>query len=249
MLDKRIAEPSDNFRLVEQIVLSKIALDKNYKIIIDLDDNISRQMQVMFEKLVFDESDPDYYMQYYVPLFKKIFADKKFEYFVNYIFSGVNLPAIQDFNKKKKKDIEALKTDLVEYFNLLRATRELRYVKRNYNGPCYQFSEGKLYGKGIIKGKDILTGPWTFYYSFGNKKAEGLFNDKGEKEGAFSYYYFNGQLKGQEIYRNGKQEGAETYYSDQGAVTSRTTYKNGQPDGLHTTLRPLSPTVMANWMV
>lgn len=235
LLDKRTAEPSDNFRLVEQIVLSKIALDKNYKIIIDLDDNISRQMQVMFEKLVFDESDPDYYMQYYVPLFKKIFADKKFEYFVNYIFSGVELPAIQNFNKKRKKDIDALKSDLVEYFNLLRATRELQYAKRNSNGPSYHFSEGKLYGKGIIKGKDILAGPWTFYYAFGNKMAEGQFNDKGEKEGAFSYYYFNGQLKGQEVYRNGKQEGPETYYSDQGAVTSRSTYKDGQPDGQHTT--------------
>jgi uncharacterized protein len=234
MLDKRTGEPSDNFRLVEQIVLSKIALDKNYKIIISLDDKISRQAQVLLEKLVFDESDQDFYMQYYVPVFKKIFEDKKFEYFVNYIFSNVDLPAIQDFNKKKKKEIETLKTDLVGYFNLLRATRELQYAKRNTSGPRYHFDDGKLYGKGVIEGKDILTGPWTFYFSFGNKKAEGIFNDKGEKNSAFSYYFFNGQLKAQEIYRNGKQEGVETYYFEQGGVASRATYKNGQPDGQHT---------------
>jgi antitoxin component YwqK of YwqJK toxin-antitoxin module len=233
LVNKREEAPSDNFRLIEQILLSKIALDKSYKIITDLDDNISRQMQVVFEKLKIDDNDQDFYMQYYVPLYKNIYEDKKFEYFVNYVFSGVNLPAIQQFNKKKKKDIDALKTGIIEYFKLVRATRELHFSKRNYNGPCYQFSDDGLYAKGIIS-RNLPTGPWTFYFPAGNKKSEGLFNDKGEKEGAFSYYYFTGQLKAKEFFRNGKEEGMHTYYSEQGTIESSAPYKDGQPHGEYT---------------
>lgn len=233
LFNAREEDPSDNFRMVEQIVLSKIALDKGYKIIIDLDDNISRQMQVVFEKLEFDENDKDYYMQYYVPLFKKIYKEKKFEYFVNYVFSGVNIPVIQDYNKKKKKDIDGLKTNILEYFHLVRDTRELYYAKRNYNGPCYQYNEDGLFAKGIMKDK-TPKGPWTFYYASGNKKAEGVFNDKGEQEGTFSYYYFSGKLKAKETYRNGKEDGVNTYYSEEGTVQSSAPHKDGQPDGQYT---------------
>jgi antitoxin component YwqK of YwqJK toxin-antitoxin module/Tfp pilus assembly protein PilF len=234
LVDKRRQDPSDNFREVERIVLSKIALDPNYKIIIDLDDKISRQAQVILEKLAFDEKDRDFYMQYYVPVFKKIYGDKKFEFFINYIFSNVNLPSIQEFNKKKKKDIDALKEDLVAYFDLLRSTRELQYTKRSAVGPRYQFSNGKLYGKGVLKDKETNIGPWTFYFTFGNKKAEGLFNEKGGKEGAFSYYSYEGQLKAVETFRDGKQDGPQTYYFGNGRVSWRETYKNGEPEGLFT---------------
>lgn len=235
LLDKRTEEPADNFGSVEQIVLSKIALDKNYKIIIDLDDAISRQMQVIAEKLEFEASSQDFYRQYYVPLVKKIYDDKKFEHFVNYVFSDINIPAIQDYNKKKKKDIDALKSDIVDYLIQIRASRELQFTKRAGTLIPYQFSEGKLYGKGVIREKDITIGPWIFYFSSGNKKAEGTFNDKGQKEGDFSYYYFNGQLKGKEIYRAGKQEGPETYYTLQGKILHQSTYKGGELDGRHTT--------------
>ncbi|MFT3822784.1 MAG: hypothetical protein QM731_02645 [Chitinophagaceae bacterium] len=233
LIDDRKEDPSDNYRTIEQIVLSKIALDKNYKIIIELDDAISRQMQVVFEKLSFDGSDKDFTMQYYAPLFKKIFDGKKFEYLVNYAFSNVNIPAIQNFNKQKKKEIESLTSDIEEYLNQIRATREIQFSKRSPDGSQYHFSGGKLYGKGILKDakNEILAGPWQFYFAAGNKKSEGLFNEKGGREGTFSYYYFDGRLKAKESFLNGKQEGESIYYYDNGVVSSRGTYKNGETEG------------------
>lgn len=234
LIDKRKEDPSENFSSVEQILLSKIALDKNYKIITELDDPIARQMQVAFEKLSFDASEKDFYNQFFVPLYKKIYDDKKFEYFVNYIFSDVNIPQIQEFNKKKKKDIDNLKNDIVDYCNLIRTSRELQYSKRSDKGAVYQFANGSLYGKGAVLSRDDITGPWTFFYPAGNKKGEGSFNAKGERDGVFTFYYFNGQVRGKEIYKNGKQEGDEVYYFDNGIVSSRGSYKNGLEDGTHT---------------
>jgi antitoxin component YwqK of YwqJK toxin-antitoxin module/Tfp pilus assembly protein PilF len=236
LVNQRKEEPGENVRMIEQIVLSKIALDKNYKSIIDLDDPISRQLQVIFEKLAFDENDNNFWMQYYVPYYKKVFQEKKFEHLVNYAFSGVDIPAIKEYNKKKKKDIEAFVNDLVAYHNLIRSTRELQTAKRNPNGPLYFFSNGVLIGKGKSPNNgQLLMGPWEFYFPAGNKKAAGLYNDKGEKEGPWKYYHFNGQVKGEEVYRSGKQEGPEAYYFDQGVVASRATYKNGEADGEYTT--------------
>lgn len=236
LVNKRTEEPDENFRLIEQIVLSKIALDKNYKSIINLDDPISRQLQVICEKLSFDGGDKDFWMQFYVPFFRKAFDDKKFEYLINYAFSGVNIPAIKEFNRKKKKDIEAFTTELVEYLKVIRTTRELEVAKRNTSGTCYYYENGSLVGKGVTKNNgEQLTGPWEFYFPAGNKKALGLYNEKGEKEGDWKYYYFNGQVKGEENYRSGKQEGKETYYFDHGIVSSRANYKNGEADGEHIT--------------
>lgn len=234
LVNKRTEEPDENYRLVEQIVLSKIALDKQYKPIIDLDDPIARQLQVICEKLSYDASDNDFWMQFYVPFYKKAFDGKKFEYLVNYAFSGVNVPAIREFNRKKKKDIEVFVNETVEYLKGIRTTRELQVSKRTTNGSCYYFQNGQLLGKGVSRNNgEVLTGMWEFYYPAGNKKAIGLYNEKGEKEGDWKYYYFNGQLKGEEFYRSGKQEGKESYYYSHGILSSRALYKNGEVDGEH----------------
>ncbi len=236
LVNKRTEEPGENFRLIEQIVLSKIALDKNYKALLKLDDPISRQLQVICEKLSYDAGDNDFWMQFYVPFYRKAFEDKQFEYLVNYAFSGVDIPDIKEFNRKKKKDIEAFVDQLVAYLKMIRTTRELQVEKRNTNGACYYYQGGLLIGKGVSKNNgEVLTGPWEFYFPAGNKKGVGTYNDKGGKEGVWKYYYVNGQLKGEEFYRDGKQEGKETYYFDHGVVSSRSTYKNGETDGEQTT--------------
>jgi antitoxin component YwqK of YwqJK toxin-antitoxin module/Tfp pilus assembly protein PilF len=235
VVSKRKEEPSDNYRSLEQIVLSKIALDANYKSLIELNDPISKQLQVICEKLSYDENDNDFWMQFYVPFYRKMFEEKKFDCLVYYSFSGVNLPVIKEFNKKRKKDIDAFINETSAYFRLIRTTRELQPAKRNTSGPCYYFSDGQLLGRGVSRNNDeLFTGPWAFYYSSGNKKATGSYNEKGEREGAWKYYYFTGQLKAEEEYRNGKLEGKQAYYYENGVLSARSVYKDGLADGEHT---------------
>jgi tetratricopeptide (TPR) repeat protein len=54
LVAKRTSETPPNFQVLEQIIASKIALDKKYKRQTSLDDPICRQLQVMLEKLEYD---------------------------------------------------------------------------------------------------------------------------------------------------------------------------------------------------
>ena len=230
-VNNRKEAPDENYQLLEQILQSKIALDPNYKPIIQLDDKISRQIQVIFEKMEYQESDNDFWMQYYVPLFKSFYTGNEFEPFINHLFSGVNLKPIVDYNKKHKKEIDGLKKQAADYFDLVRNSRELIYGKRQTDS-LWSYSKGSLTGHGIYLEKaDKLAGSWDFYYGPGNLKSRGAYDEAGKKTGPWIYYYFNGALQGKEFYRGGKQEDEETYYFSNGGISSHSWYKNNLQDG------------------
>jgi tetratricopeptide (TPR) repeat protein len=124
LINDRKEATSDNYQLLEQIVQSKIALDKSYKPIIQLDDPISRQIQVIFEKMEYNVADSDFYTQYYIPFFKACYGGDRFEVFINHIFSSAtNIPIIQEYNKKHKNELADLTEKAATYFNLIRRTR------------------------------------------------------------------------------------------------------------------------------
>ena len=232
LVNRRKAEPSENYQLLEQIVQSKIALDQNYKPLIPLDDAISRQIQAIFEKIEAPEADSDFYLQYYVPYYKACFVNKQFETFINHIFLSVDLPVLKEYRKKNKKELDVFTDNAAAYFNVIRSSRELYYTRRDTATVRWSFSNGELTGHGkYLKKEDKLVGPWEFYYPGGNIKARGSYGDDGKREGPRIYYYFNGQVKGKEIYQDGKQTGEETYYFSNGSRSSHSWYKDGQPDG------------------
>lgn len=233
---KRTIEPGEDYETVEEIVMSKIALDKAYKPVISLDDPISRQIQVVFEKLDYQENDNDFWMQYYYPFYKKVFTNGQFELFINHIFSGVNIKSIIEYNKKYKKEIDKMDQDAADYFNQIRFTRELFYKNRDTIAVKYIFNNGELEGKGKLaaSGKTI-TGRFDAYYQYGNIKAIGNFNANGERDGDWIYYYFNGKLKSKEHYVNGKLQGAQEYYYENGNPSATENYINGLAEGIVTT--------------
>lgn len=232
LISRRTEEPDENYQLLEQIVQSKIALDKNYTPLLKLDDPISRQIQVIFEKTEYQQADNDFWMQYYVPFFKSVFTGNRFECFIHRIFLAVNLPIIQDYVKKHKKELSDLTEDLVGYLNLILTTRELNYEKRQQDSTIWSRSHGSLTGHGLYrKQEEKRTGPWTFYYGPGNIKGKGSYTSDGNREGDFTWYLFNGRLNGKEFYHNGKQEGEETYYFSNGEHSTHSWYKNDSLEG------------------
>ncbi|MEP7254309.1 MAG: tetratricopeptide repeat protein, partial [Ferruginibacter sp.] len=76
LLKKYKPGKEDDFEQLQDIILNKIALDKKYKLKVDLEDQVVRQIQVMMEKLEYNEQDKGFWMQYYVPMFKKVWDDK-----------------------------------------------------------------------------------------------------------------------------------------------------------------------------
>jgi len=225
-------DAAGNYQLLEQILQSKIALDRNYKTMIQLDDPISRQIQVVFEKMNYEPSDSDFWMQYYIPFFKSVFSNRQFEPFINRLFLGVDIPVIQEYHRRNKKEVQALLDATVTYFNHIRSTRELNYAQRDTASASWFFSNGELssHGRYLVK-EDRLLGNWNFFYNPGNIRSTGTYNDNGKKEGWFNSYFFDGKPRGKEFYVNGEQEGEETFYFNSGTMSTHSWYKKGQLEG------------------
>jgi uncharacterized protein len=227
---KREGDYPDNFNMVEQIVFSKIALDKGYKVKFNMDDKIFRQINVMMEKLQFDESSDDPYMQLYVPFFKQVLADKRAEELLNHAFSGLDIEEIKSYIKKNKSDVTKFTDYAYNYSNLIRSTRVVSFNDRQNAPAIYHFDENRFFGKGKVEnGKG--EGEWEFYHPEGNLKAKGRFvND--EKNGEWKFFYDNGAPQSIELFVNGKLNGNTTTFYRSGGIKKQIVYKDDKAEGL-----------------
>ena len=230
LIQKRTGDTPPTYQEAEQIIISKIALDKNYKLITSLDDPICRQLQVLLEKIEYDAASEDFSMQYYVPLYKKLFTEKHFEPFINHIFSSVEIDEIKNYNKKHKKEIQDFVNAANLYLGSIRSTRELNASKRENPAKRYFFEDGKLSSYGAII-NEHMNGAWIFYYPAGNIKATGEYNEQGNKNGLWKYYHFNGIPDGEENFVNGSLHGTNKYYYDNGKLMVTYSYERGKKHG------------------
>lgn len=227
---------SNNYESVQDIIISKIALDKNYKLKAGLEDQVVRQLQVLFEKLEFSESDKGFSMQYYVPFFKSIWEDKKFEPFIFYIFSELDIAQVKSYVKKEKKDIEKMNEGLYAYFNNIRKTQELIASRREATKIKYYIKDYLVVGKGEFlkndKDEETLVGPWEFYHQNGKLKSKGVFDRTGLRTGVWNYYYEEGSIKESSRYEMDKANGkSESWYAN-GIRYSLSDYKDDAIDGV-----------------
>jgi len=224
----------DNFAIQQEIILGKIALDKHYKLQTDVEDPITRQLQVLFEKLEYNKNDNSFCMQYYVPFYTQLFQQGKFNALVNFMFSGLDIKSVKEFNKRHKKEIDDIVDIDAAYFNGIKETQMLNVDARAAATTHYLFENGVITGKGAWKdaNKDkLLYGPWEFYYSFGQLKSKGVLNDQQNKEGDWFFYYRNGQMKEHSFFSNDSLNGKSTYWFDNGNISSEVNYINGKEDG------------------
>ncbi|RXK57837.1 hypothetical protein ESA94_20165 [Lacibacter luteus] len=220
----------DNFSRVEQIIFSKVAFDKGYKVKFNLDDNIFKQINVMLEKLEYDESSDDPYMQLYVPYFKQVFADKKVEVMLNHAFSGLTIDAIASYMKKNKSEVSAFGKEAFAYVDMIRSTRVINYKERQTAPRFYHFDENRFYAEGKMVGEGG-EGYWKFYFPDGYLKAEGeLLNN--ERNGTWKFYHETGKVESVEQFKKGVSDGPVTVYYSTGALKRTLAYKDGKAEGV-----------------
>lgn len=237
-LKKYKPSKTDQFDALQEIVVSKIALDKKYKPLTDLDDKIIRQIQVIVEKAEYNAGDKGFWMQYYVPLYRKAFDDGYFEPMINFMFNNLQIEEIQKYNKKNEKKIEAMATAVRAFLDEIKGTRVLEPNKREAVKIRYHYSDGNLVGKGevIPDGKEVLLkGPWEFYHTNGALSSKGNFDATGKKQGEWNYYYENSKLKEKNIFKDDKVEGLSLDYHDNGLMYVSASYKNSELQGLKKT--------------
>ena len=239
LLKKYKPGKTDDFDIVQEIITSKIALDKKYKLQADIEDQIVRQLQAMMEKLEYNASDKGFWMQYYVPLFKNLYDHKKFEPLVFEMFSKVDIKKVNDYVDKEKKKINEMSTEAVNYLNGIRESQELQYTNRETAKTRYYIKNYLITGKGEYtktnKGENEFTGPWEFYHQNGRIKSKGNFDGEGKRTGEWKYYYNSGIPQEITIYEKDLAQGKSEVWHDNGLTYSLTNYKNDQRDGPETT--------------
>ncbi len=239
LLKKYKPGKEDDFEMIQEIIISKIALDKNYKLKADLEDGIVRQLQVMMEKLEYNANDKGFWMQYYVPMYKALWQHDQFEPVVNYIFSELEIKKVKEYVKKEKKKIESVTGEAVNYLNGIRETQELQFTKREKAGTRYYISNYTITGKGAYtknaKNEDVVTGPWQFYFTNGRIKSEGGFDEAGLRRGLWKYYYENGIPKEATNYEKNTAQGKSESWFDNGLPYKKTNFRNDEKDGEETT--------------
>jgi len=66
-----------------------------------------------------------------------------------------------------------------------------------------------------------------FYYSTGELKEEGAFDDKGKKTGAWKLFYPNGKINAEEFYKNGRRDGIIKTYGFEGTLQTVENWRAG----------------------
>lgn len=227
---QRTGDYPDNFSRVEQLIFSKIAFDKSYNPKFNLDDNIFKQVNVLLEKLEYDESSDDPYMQLYVPYFKQVHEQKKAELMLNHAFSGVNIPAIETYMKKNKSAVTAFKDVAFQYVDKVRSTRIISYPARIKAENLYHFDGNRFFAEGKMVGEKG-EGYWKYYYGNGQLRAEGMQKDD-KRDGIWKFYYENGQLQSVEQFSADLSNGPVTAYYPGGALKKTMTYQNDKIQGV-----------------
>ena len=232
-------KPGDekSFNQIQEILLSKIALNPNYKAIVKIDDNLVKQLQVVNEKMEFNKSDKGFAMQFYVPFFTQMFKEKLFEPMVYTMFANVDIKPIQNWRKSNKKSLDEFSIEGSKYFNNIKSTRTLNSAEREEVENKFIYDNSTLVAKGIykeVKKQFIPQGTWEFYFENGQVRSKGKFNDEGEKTGVWINNYDNGKIKEKITFKENQQEGLSEGFFENSNKWYSENYKAGQIFGKQT---------------
>jgi antitoxin component YwqK of YwqJK toxin-antitoxin module len=225
---------ADHFDVEQEVLMSKAALDKQYKLLSDVEDPIVRQVQAVLEKTDYKSDDPGFWMQYYIPYWKAAFAQGQFNVLMHQVFSGLKIKSIDEWDKHHESELKAIKEGAVTYFNKIEESEMLPVQARDTVTLKHLIEDGVYVGTGqwaIINKKRYMQGPWVFYYSNGQVKAKGEFDDKENKQGVWNYYYDNGWLKERCEMKNDVLEGHDQEYFDNGVMSRDGHEVNGRYQG------------------
>lgn len=237
---------------MDQIIRSKIALDKNFKSKMPLDAPVVKQYEMFFQQLhTFPTTSNDRWINYYLPIYKAIADQKMIETFLYHILSSTTNDQIKKWRQKNEKELK-------KFYEV--ANREMSRHREWVTAPALGFSNpvqawydtnGKIEAIGQKESGDKRLGNWIYFHESMERSAEGKYNASGEKAGIWKYYYESGAVKSIENYETGEVtvfyesgpkhqhfflkgdniDGEVTLYHECGGVKEKLVYTEGQRHG------------------
>lgn len=205
----------DDFSEIDQLVRSKIALEKKFKLKTKIKGFLYiRQMQLISESLRYDSNSDGFWMQFYGKIFQSVYHSDNFE---NMSFVSVSGPEYGKANAAANKN-EKKRDQFFQWF--------ARNAGQNLGR---QFAE--------FDGERQIT-----YVEIGrhNIEARGLGSSINDRKGLWQIYDgINGRPTGTGNYENGERSGNWTHFDGTtGHLTYKVDFKNDEMNGLLTHFYP-----------
>jgi len=219
----------DDFSDINDIIKSKVAIDKKYKTGSSINFGFVNQMHALIEMLEENSGNNGWFAKTYLPFYYAIKKEGKFKPFSEYVCVPSGNEKVQ---KKLDKNLKALKEFQAWYakkIDLFYGTFEQDGKKLNRT-----FHEnGALSGIGVIE-NGIEKGSWQYFYSkSGNLVAEGS-NDENGQQGEWIFYYSNGNIRKKTEIKDNKENGEFTYYRTDGLLETKGNLINDKEEGIFT---------------
>lgn len=222
------SQSKNSFRKLDQIIKSKLALEKSFKSKIPLNAALIKQFEMFFQQI--DEQkllEGDQWFTYYMPIFKDIKANSLSETFIYHILTSSSFAAVPKWKKKNEKLLQ-------KFYDVankgLRERREMLpsppFAEKQELLPAYYFNSGELAALGVEDENEYRFGNWYFFNSQATLTAYGAYN-KDDKIGQWIYYYDDGKLRMKEDYDKGYIE----IFHPEGTLSTKGNFKDNQLEG------------------
>lgn len=221
----------DDLDEITQLIKSKLAMDKKYKVKPDLTYPTCRQSHLLLNAISERKvAKPGFYERFYGPMAKAIMAQDRFEGYVYHCLSPSSVADVQAHaTKNRSKVIEFRKwvtSVLDEHYASFPETENGEPLLHVYNNA----GDLLAMGKGNLK-TGLKSGEWTIYGDNGRISGRGTFNTNGEREGKWTHWQPNGRLESEGEQRNGQLNNAVLNYFDNGNLEDSTAFRNGRRHG------------------
>lgn len=222
---------TNGFEDLDALIRSKIADNTAFKPSVDLNYRITRHAEVILERL--EQSDyKDFWNEFYLPFYNELKDSKKLAAFLYTLVSGVDKPEIQNWIKKKEKDIATLITLVQETWGNYRFNNISDIFGTPEPLEFWYFDNGKLNAIGNSDDDANPQGEWVYFYTNGQINARGFYNNESSKIGFWTYYAADGSISSTENYdSNGLLDGLYKSYHTNGQIASLVPYTKNSATG------------------
>lgn len=211
----------DDYSDLDALIENKAAMEKSVKTTSKLSLPISKNCQLIFDKLGERELKDGFFDTFYAPFYIQLQkqASKSRRYFDYLILYSSE-------NSKVASKVRAYNYQIGTYYKNslmpLWKTEHSKYTEE-YNGKVQEVYYGwyntslNSIGKKI---NDDPIGDYTYYYSNGQLRAVGTYDEVGERDKKWTFYHLNGQISGIEEYKDGKLINNDSSFYDNGVLRS-----------------------------
>lgn len=190
----------------------------------------SQQLEALVKSLSYKEGTADFWMEFYIPLFKQLNEKELSTSFLHFILQVTDSKSVKKWIKSNQSDYDSMINLCNSYLKEKRSINKAVLNGNEGNYPFWFDNSNIVNAIGVYKNNQYH-GYWKFYHNNGELKAEGEFVDN-NKTGLWKYYYEDGSLSKTEDYEDGLVNGYIKNYSSHGYITSKSEYHNDTLSGV-----------------